>query len=474
MSFFSFGGASDDAPSAHDGVPIVLHPGAHPSGSSGGPGTSVATVGVQTAPTPASTSLDLSWYTGPDPIALVLEAYTLSLVTAPLVVIETLQETQQLIAAPNATIDAADRSELDAYESTGSSAATSAQKNKAANVPRLGADVWLNVRAVSKAKNLGTFGIIKGHFTTFLLQTLTRATQPLVEESLNDAFDVFDDTHPMTNLLSHVLISSVFSPLELIRTRLIAQSGTDLRYYGPFHAAAAIAATEGPHQFGALYAPQHVLSTAICKGISSLLHSLSRSIIKHDLGLSSEYNPLMYTTAVLIFMAAETFVVTPFEHARKRLQIQNLKPARKRKAGEAIVPFSTCVDVNTTKRYDGMFDVIRRVIVEETLPSPNAVVAATNATAEAAAASSSSFDDELDTYINPSLKKNKGDWQDLYASPSSAAKAKEAAAKKKSVLTKYWDGLRSLYRGYWTRYSIRVVEFAFEGLRDAGDHAWDI
>ncbi|KAI8610034.1 hypothetical protein BC830DRAFT_1232917, partial [Chytriomyces sp. MP71] len=154
------------------------------------------------------------------------------------------------------------------------SAATATQNNTAVNVPRLGADVGLNVRAASKAKNLEPI-------------TSGTATQPLVEESLNDAFDVFLDTHAVTNLLSHVLISSVFSPFELIRTRLIAQSGNDRRYYGPFHAAAAIAATEGLHQFGALYAPQHVLSTAICKGISCLLHSLSSSIIKHDLGLSS-------------------------------------------------------------------------------------------------------------------------------------------------------------------------------------------
>ncbi|KAI8610033.1 hypothetical protein BC830DRAFT_1085052 [Chytriomyces sp. MP71] len=107
----------------------------------------------------------------------------------------------------------------------------------------------------------------------------------------------------------------------------------------------------------------------------------------------------------MTFMAAEVFIVTPFEHARKRLQIQSLKPVRKRKAGEAMVPFSTCVDVNNTKRYEVRL-----------------------------------------------LKKKKGDWQDLYASPLSAANSKAGAGKSKSILA---NGV-------------------CEGLRDAGDQAWDI
>ncbi|KAI8610035.1 hypothetical protein BC830DRAFT_783459 [Chytriomyces sp. MP71] len=79
MSFFSFGGASDDIPSAHDGVSVARHAGSLASVSSGRVEASVASVGVQTAPVKTPTSPDLSWYTGPDCIALVLEA---SLVTA--------------------------------------------------------------------------------------------------------------------------------------------------------------------------------------------------------------------------------------------------------------------------------------------------------------------------------------------------------------------------------------------------------
>ncbi|KAI8832419.1 hypothetical protein BJ741DRAFT_288112 [Chytriomyces cf. hyalinus JEL632] len=419
-----------------------------------------------------SSSADLfAWYAGPDLVSLVLESYTLALVTAPLVVVETLQEIQF-----HGKDQAPHSSELDAYESVAK------EKQTVAVIPSLGSDVWRNIRTLSKSPCLGTLGLVKGHFTTFLLQTLSNAAQPFFEESLNDAFEVFDDTHPVTNLLSHVLISTVLSPLELIRTRLIAQSVLELRYYGPFHAAAAIAATEGPYQFGALYAPQHVYATIICKAVSSLLKSLSHSIIKYDLGLSREYNPILHTSAVLVFLAGEVFVSTPLELARKRLQVQSLKPSRKRKAGDAIIPFVGCVGMNNVRRYESFFEVIQRVIVEEAATSKGgsidlAAAPTTSGTSKTPLATAGGYDDEMDAYLSAgslnSPKKN-ADWQDLYSPSGSKRNLKSANSRNQSILTKYWKGLQSLYRGYWTRYSIRVVELAFEGLRDAGDNAWDI
>ncbi|KAI9339919.1 mitochondrial carrier domain-containing protein [Obelidium mucronatum] len=395
-----------------------------------------------------------------DPVALVLEAYTLSLVTAPLVVVETLQELQHQHARAD---DAADDDELAAYD------ALAPPPPPPHVVPRLRADVWANVRALAAFKTLGTLGLVKGHFTTFLHAALTRATLPVLEEALNDALDVFDDTHPATALVASVVVAAALSPLELIRTRLIAQSPISQddkkKYYGPFHAAAAIHATEE------LYPAAHVYPTIVCRGLSSLLQSLSRTIIMHDLGLHPEYNPLAYTTAVLVFLAAEVFVVTPFELARKRIQAQSLKPARLRKAGEAVIPFASCVELSTHKRYDGIFDVIRRVLTEE-----GAAYSASSSSPSSADAAKKAIkiDEYEDPFASPSSKKG-GDWQDLYTSPTRNARSSGSQNRNgKSGFTKSWDGLRSLYRGYWTRYSIRVVEFAFEGMRDVGDSAWDI
>ncbi|KAJ3239003.1 hypothetical protein HDU78_003103 [Chytriomyces hyalinus] len=468
MSFFSFAG--DSALSERDAVALPVRAAAETAlgVSSASQSVGTQTHGAALTQSDSSTADLFAWYTGPDPVSLVLESYTLALVTAPLLIVETLQEVQFHGADP-----VAPTSELDAYD------VVSKEKPVVALVPSLGSDVWRNIRTLSNSPNLGTLGLVKGHFTTFILQTLSHATQPFVEESLNDAFDVFDDTHPVTNLLSHVLISTLLSPLELIRTRLIAQSASERRYYGPFHAAAAIAATEGPHQFGALYSPQHVYATVICKAVSSLLQSLSRSIIKYDLGLSSEYNPILYTSAVLVFLAGEVFVSTPLELARKRLQVQTLKPARKRKAGDAIIPFPGCVAMNNVRRYESMFDVIQRVIVEEAVVAGGGPIEAAGASDKSKTATSSvgGYDDEMDAYLSAgslSASKKNADWQDLYSPSGSKRNLNAGNPKNQSVLTKYWGGLRSLYRGYWTRYSIRVVEFAFEGLRDAGDNAWDI
>ncbi|KAJ3018176.1 UNVERIFIED_CONTAM: polynucleotide adenylyltransferase [Siphonaria sp. JEL0065] len=134
----------------------------------------------------------------------------------------------------------------------------------------------------------------------------------------------------------------------------------------------------------------------------------------------------------------------------------------RRDAGEAIVPFSSCVDLSHHKRYTGILDVIRRVITEESVRYSSSAV---DPKKEAAAAASSSSSYE-DPFLSSSKKGAAGDWQDLYSSPTrnNGRNGDSAYPKthKKSGFKKSWDGLRSLYRGYWTRYSIRVVEFAFE------------
>ncbi len=42
------------------------------------------------------------------------------------------------------------------------------------------------------------------------------------QEAMNDILDVFEDTHPATLAISHVMTGAVLSPLELVRTRYFA------------------------------------------------------------------------------------------------------------------------------------------------------------------------------------------------------------------------------------------------------------
>ncbi|KAJ3055149.1 hypothetical protein HDU99_007612, partial [Rhizoclosmatium hyalinum] len=148
MNFFNLG--SQEAPplQAKDGVSVVLSKAATSGASSAVSSLAAKTpvtyessnANANNANNSAASNFDFSWYAGPDPIALLLESYTLSLVTAPLVVVETLQETQ--IHAASST---GDDSELDVYESLGVDSAAN-QASEAAKLPLLQADVWANVR----------------------------------------------------------------------------------------------------------------------------------------------------------------------------------------------------------------------------------------------------------------------------------------------------------------------------------------
>ncbi|KAJ3210741.1 hypothetical protein HDU82_007460 [Entophlyctis luteolus] len=479
-SFFGFGGAaSADQPppySERDGISITLPPPKaplQPTPSSSSSSSSTSSL--------SSSSLG-DWnpiFEDTDPVSLVLETYTLSLVTGPLVVVETLQEAQ---VHSRDRSDGSSATELDMYEAAGAATPAAAVGSSAAEtaiVPRLSGDVWANVRAVSQSRAVGTLGLLRGHATSFVHTLLSRICVPVAEEALNDALDVFDDTHPATALAASVLVGVALSPLELVRTRLILQNHTEKRYYGPIHAAAAIHASEGPHGFSPLYARSHLVPTIVCRALASVMHSLSKNIIARDLGLSAEYNPLLHTLAVLVFLTAEVFVVTPFELARKRLQVQSLKPDGSRNPGEAVVPFPACVELSTRK-YTGMFDVIRWVISEEGGDHHAATSSATVTSAAPTVSAKARSDlDPFDDFGWDSASKSSrsggaaGDWQDLYATPASK-KRSDSNVKPKSSLAKSWDGMRSLYRGFWTRYAIRVVEFAFESMREAGDSAFII
>ncbi|KAJ3084344.1 hypothetical protein HK100_009307 [Physocladia obscura] len=415
-------------------------------------------------------------YDGPDLTALALETYTLALVTAPLVVLETLQETQTHYPPQ----PAGGGSELDAYVSVGAGGGGAAEgEAEQEAVPALVSSqgVWGNVRLLGASRGVGLGGLARGHLTSFVVQFLARVATPAVEEALNDALDVVDDHHPATALAAALAVGAVLSPLELIRTRLIVQSVASprRRYYGAIHAAAATHAAEGPHRLSPLYAAPALVPALVCTALASAARSLARSAIERDLGLSPEYAPLRHTAAVLVFLLAEVLVVTPFELARKRLQVQSLKPVNSANPGDPIHPFTPIVNLAQV-RYKGIFDVIRHVVTHEYLSSTSPSVSKKSAPPPPPIDAAPILPPENDAFDEyGSWSKKSSDWQDLYASPSQKPAALASSLNNRQPQkVKYWDGVRSLYRAFWTRYSIRVVEFAFESMRDVGDNAWDI
>jgi fusion and transport protein UGO1 len=76
----------------------------------------------------------------------------------------------------------------------------------------------------------GWRSLFKGQYTAWVHGMLQLILQPAIEGSLNDMFDLYDDTIPLihlerigpnlaTLLGSHVLVGVLLSPLEIARTR---------------------------------------------------------------------------------------------------------------------------------------------------------------------------------------------------------------------------------------------------------------
>lgn len=72
--------------------------------------------------------------------------------------------------------------------------------------------------------------MIVGQLTNWMYEILHLFAQPTLEATLNDTFDLYDDTIPLVHLdrvgpniativASNVVVGLVLSPLELVRTR---------------------------------------------------------------------------------------------------------------------------------------------------------------------------------------------------------------------------------------------------------------
>jgi hypothetical protein len=86
------------------------------------------------------------------------------------------------------------------------------------------------IRALINHPTEGWRSLVKGQYTGWLHGMLQLLLQPAVEGTLNDLFDLYDDTIPLihlerigpnlaTLLGSHVLVGVLLSPLEIARTR---------------------------------------------------------------------------------------------------------------------------------------------------------------------------------------------------------------------------------------------------------------
>lgn len=164
--------------------------------------------------------------------------------------------------------------------------------------------------------------------------------------------------HPSSLLvpvLSHLCTGFLLSPLDLVRTRLIAQSAasTYRTYSGPIDALSRILKEEGGLK-GAYLHPHLVVPTIL----ESALRPLIALTFPHALGSLlrvSEEAKLEWPTVEFIAGCAGLLVLLPIETIRRRLQIQP------RGGGNLM---KTCVQTRK-KPYYGVVDAFWRILTEE-------------------------------------------------------------------------------------------------------------
>ncbi|KAI8638015.1 mitochondrial carrier domain-containing protein [Parasitella parasitica] len=229
--------------------------------------------------------------------------------------------------------------------------------------------VWQGIGKLMKQPHEGWRSLFKGQYTNWIYEISHLFLQPTLEGTLNDMFDLYDDTIPLVHLdhvgpnlatlvASNLIVGFVLSPLELIRTRLQVQSASPLqrKYKGPFHALRTIIQEEGGIK--GLYLSHNFLPTIVFHTITPLLQNITPLIIDRGLRISANDSPFLYSLAELSLNTLEVLITLPLDTIRKRLQcqIRTRTPGNKR--------FEPVVAMRTVP-YTGMANAAYCIIKEE-------------------------------------------------------------------------------------------------------------
>ncbi|KAF9202606.1 hypothetical protein BGZ59_002078, partial [Podila verticillata] len=229
--------------------------------------------------------------------------------------------------------------------------------------------VWKAITDLAKHPTEGWLSLWKGQYTNWMYEMLHLFAQPTLEATLNDTFDLYDDTIPLVHLdhvgpniatmvTSHLVVGLILSPLELVRTRLVVQTANPLqrKYSGMVNCITTIISEEG---VSALWGGVNLFPTILYHTLTPLLANSIPLIIDRVFHLTAADSPFLYSLAELGLNTIELLIRLPIETVRKRLQIQiqsNVSSSAKK--------YRTVVE--TRKRpYYGMVDCVYRIIKEE-------------------------------------------------------------------------------------------------------------
>ncbi|KAI8838353.1 mitochondrial carrier domain-containing protein [Chytridium lagenaria] len=190
--------------------------------------------------------------------------------------------------------------------------------------------------------------------------------QPNVENLVNDALGLQFEVIPLTHVenvmpylfalaSSYTITEVLLSPLELVRTRLIAQTlhPVHRKYYGTGDCLRKIVEEEGLSQ---LYFNRALLPTVLHYGIQSIFRFGTQLVLERTFNLSSEENPILYQLSEFALKSLEILVTMPLETVRRRMYCQLRKYTDK--------PLETVVSCNKIP-YTGMIDCMGRLMTEE-------------------------------------------------------------------------------------------------------------
>ncbi|KAI7880725.1 mitochondrial carrier [Lichtheimia hyalospora FSU 10163] len=229
--------------------------------------------------------------------------------------------------------------------------------------------VWQGIGRLLKQPHEGWSSLFKGQYTNWLYEIMHLFLQPTLEGSLNDMFDLYDDTIPLVHLDrvgpnlatlvgSNLIVGFLLSPLELIRTRLVVQSASPLhrKYKGPMDALRTILAEEGGLR--GLYFSHNLIPTMLFHTVVPLLQNTTPLIIDRVFHISANDSPFLYSLAELGLNTLEILITLPLDTIRKRMQcqIRTRTPGKKR--------FSPVVALRPVP-YTGVADACYRIVKEE-------------------------------------------------------------------------------------------------------------
>lgn len=245
---------------------------------------------------------------------------------------------------------------------------------------------WGMIKQLTRWKPEGLLALWKGTLTGCIKTFLESSLQPVISTMLTNLLSVLTGSSPSVFTRSHPLLLPVLtnvttgfllSPLDLIRTRLIAQTSVShyRRYSGPFDALNKILLEEGGFQ-GLYLHPQLLIPTILESVVTPLAAALGPAFVARLLsrlfgagsshgpgssslmgpgGLADDTHPLLWSIAQLGGACATLLVTLPIETVRRRLQVQTRGAA---------APLRTCVEIRR-KQYVGVVDAMYSILTEE-------------------------------------------------------------------------------------------------------------